>query len=260
MQKFVTRALVVATLALAPLGAAAQTADTILVKGKVVTVDQRFTITEALGVRAGRVVAVGSTAEIEKLKGPQTRVIDLDGRTVIPGLIDNHAHWVRAAEHDELRFDGVTSRAQALRMLAERVRASKPGEWIVVLGGWSEEQFTDNPRGFPLAELDRIAPSNPVAIQAVYNHTYLNSVGMTAAKIEATTADPVGAVCQAPVPFARSESAPSHISLQARRRSAHSYGEVGRGRVVRSRRSAHGLRASHEGDSSSCRLRQGHRW
>ena len=192
MHKFVTRTLVVATLALVPLGAVAQTADTILVKGKVVTVDQRFTITEAMGVRAGRVVAVGSTAEIEKLKGPQTRVIDLNGRTVIPGLIDNHAHWVRAAEHDELRFDGVTSRQQALRMLAERVRASKPGEWIVVLGGWSEEQFTDEPRGFPLDELDRIAPNNPVAIQAVYNHTYLNTVGMTAAKIDAATSDPAG--------------------------------------------------------------------
>ena len=192
MHTFVTRALVLTSLALVPLAAAAQPADTLLIKGKVVTVDQRFTIAEALGVRAGRVVAVGSTAEIEKLKGPQTRVIDLNGRTVIPGLIDNHAHWVRAAEHDELRFDGVTSRQQALRMLTERVRASKPGEWIVVFGGWSEEQFTDEPRGFPLEELDRIAPNNPVAIQAVYNHTYLNTVGMTAAKIDAATADPAG--------------------------------------------------------------------
>ena len=109
---------------------------------------------------------VGSTAEIEALKGPSTRVIDVAGRTVIPGLIDNHAHWVRAAEHDELRFDGVTSRQQALKMLAERVRATKPGEWIAILGGWSEEQFTDDPRGFPLEELDRIAPNNPVAVQA----------------------------------------------------------------------------------------------
>jgi predicted amidohydrolase YtcJ len=192
MHQPVTRALIVATLALAPLAAAAQPADTVLVNGKIVTVDQRFTIAEALGLRAGRVVAVGSSAEIEKLKGPQTRVINLSGRTVIPGLIDNHAHWVRAAEHDELRFDGVTSRQQAMRMLAERVRASKPGEWIVVLGGWSEEQFTDEPRGFPLDELDRIAPGNPVAIQAVYNHTYLNTVGLAAAKIDSSTSDPVG--------------------------------------------------------------------
>ena len=109
-----------------------------------------------------------------------------------PGLIDNHAHWVRAAEHDELRFDGVTSRAQALEMLAERVATSKPGEWIAVLGGWSEEQFTDDPRGFPLDELDRIAPNNPVVMQAVYNHSYLNSVALAAAKIDAGTPNPQG--------------------------------------------------------------------
>jgi predicted amidohydrolase YtcJ len=185
-------ALVAALLAVSTVAAAAQMADTILVNGKIVSVDDRFTIAQALAIRGERIVAVGSTAEVEKLKGPQTRVIDLAGRTVIPGLIDNHAHWIRAAEHDELRFDGVTSRAQALRMLADRVRATKPGEWIAVLGGWSEEQFTDDPRGFPLDELDRIAPNNPVAIQAVYNHTYLNSVGLTAAKIDASTPDPAG--------------------------------------------------------------------
>jgi hypothetical protein len=192
MHQQIARALLLVTLAAAPVAALAQSADTVLVNGKIVTVDDRFTIAQALAVRGGRIVAVGATADIEKLKGPQTRVIDLGGRTVIPGLIDNHAHWVRAAEHDELRFDGVTSRAKALEMLAERVRATKPGEWVEVLGGWSEEQFTDDPRGFTMEELDRIAPSNPVAIQAVYNHTYLNSVGLIAAKIDASTPNPRG--------------------------------------------------------------------
>src|SRR5205807_7513907 len=114
------------------------------------------------------------------------------GRTVIPRLIDNPAQWVRAAEHDELRFDGVTSRQRALDLLAARVRAAPPGAWIVVLGGWSEEQFTDDPRGFPLAELDRIAPDNPVVLQAVYRHSYLNSTALVAAKIDAATPDPPG--------------------------------------------------------------------
>src|SRR5215468_12793594 len=86
--------------------AQAQPADTILLNGKIVTVDDRFSIAESLAIRGGRVVAVGSAADAERLKGPQTRIIDLNRRTVIPGLIDNHAHWVRAAEHDELRFDG----------------------------------------------------------------------------------------------------------------------------------------------------------
>ncbi len=192
MRSPIARALVSAFLVLVSVGARAQPADTVLVNGKIVTVDDRFTIAEALAIRGQRIIAVGTSAEIERLKGPQTRVVDLNRRTVIPGLIDNHAHWVRAAEHDELRFDGVTSRAHALELLAERVRAAKPGEWIAVLGGWSEEQFTDDPRGFPLAELDRIAPNNPVAIQAIYNHTYLNSVGLAAAKIDAATPNPPG--------------------------------------------------------------------
>jgi predicted amidohydrolase YtcJ len=184
-------ALALAVLA-APAGAWAQAPDTIVINGKVVTVDDQFTIAQALAIAGGRVVKVGSTAEIEALKGSATRVIDAGGRTIIPGLIDNHAHWVRAAEHDELRFDGVTSRARALEMLAQRVRATPPGQWIVVLGGWSEEQFTDEPRGFPLEELDRIAPNNPVVVQAVYNHSYLNSVALVAAKIDAATPDPRG--------------------------------------------------------------------
>ena len=101
----------------------AQTPDMLLVNGKIVTVDDRFTVAQALAISGDRILKVGTTAEIQALKGPQTRVIDLAGRTVIPGLIDNHAHWVRAAEHDELRFDGVTSRQQALKMLTERYLA-----------------------------------------------------------------------------------------------------------------------------------------
>jgi predicted amidohydrolase YtcJ len=183
---------IVALLALGTMSALAQTADKALINGKIITVDDRFTIGQAVAIRGQRILKVGSNAEIEQLRGPSTQVIDLAGRTVIPGLIDNHSHWVRAAEHDELRFDGVTSRARALEMLAERVRAASPGTWIVVLGGWSEEQFTDEPRGFSLEELDRIAPNNPVVLQAVYNHSYLNTVALIAAKIDAATPDPQG--------------------------------------------------------------------
>jgi predicted amidohydrolase YtcJ len=182
-------ALALAVLA-APAVTRAQAPDTVLVNGKIVTVDDRFSIAQALAIRGGRIVKVGTTGEIEALKGPQTRVIELAGRTVIPGLIDNHAHWVRAAEHDELRFDGVTSRQQAMKMLAERVSKTPAGGWIAVLGGWSEEQFADEPKGFSREELDRIAPNHPVVLQAVYNHSYLNTVALVAAKIDAGTADP----------------------------------------------------------------------
>src|ERR1043166_116309 len=192
MRSSTIRAAFACLLAVASAAASAQTADTVLVNGKVVTVDDRFTIAEALAVGGRRIVAVGTTAEIETLKGPQTRVIDLGGKTVIPGLIDNHAHWIRAAEHDELRFDGVTSREQAVKMVADRVGAASPGEWIVVLGGGREEQFTDPPAGFPLEELDRIAADNPVVLQAVYNHSYLNTAALKAAGIDAGTPDPQG--------------------------------------------------------------------
>jgi predicted amidohydrolase YtcJ len=127
--------------ALWPAVAAAQTADLILMNGKVITVDDRFTIAQALAIKAGRIIAVDSNANIEKLKGTGTQVIDLQLRSVIPGLIDNHAHYMRAAEywHREVRLDGITSHKQASDLIREKVREAKPGEWVVVLGGWSEE-------------------------------------------------------------------------------------------------------------------------
>ena len=173
---------------------AADLADTILVNGKIVTVDNFFSIAQAVAIKGQRIVGVGKNDEIRKLTGDNTKVIDLGGKTVIPGLIDNHAHFIRVAEkwHYEMRLDGITSRTQVVRMIAERARVARPGEWIVALGGWSEEQFTDDPRGFPLAELDQLAPNNPVVLQAVYRHTYLNTTALKAAKIDESTPDPRG--------------------------------------------------------------------
>jgi predicted amidohydrolase YtcJ len=187
MKSFVGVALLAASAVVA-----AQAPDAILYNGKIVTVDERFSMAEAVAVRGERIVAVGTAADLLMLKGEATKLIDLGGRTVIPGLIDNHAHFIRAPEHDELRLDGVTSRADALAMLAGRVRAARPGEWVVTLGGWSEEQFADDPRGFPREELDRIAPTTPVVLQAVYNQSYLNSAALKAAGIDAKTPDPRG--------------------------------------------------------------------
>ena len=168
--------------------------DLIFTNGKIVTVDDRFNIAQAIAIKGERIIAVGRDADIRKRAGKETRVIDLKGRTVIPGLIDNHAHFIRAAEHwhQEMRLDGVTSRKQVLKMLAERVRGARPGDWIVTLGGWSAEQFADEPRGFSLEELDRIAPDNPVVLQAIYVHSYLNTAALKAAKIDEKTPDPPG--------------------------------------------------------------------
>jgi len=117
----------------------AERADTILLNGKIITVDGRFATAQALAIRGQRIVAVGNNADVLELQGRGTKVVDLKKRTVIPGLIDNHAHFIRAPEHDELRLDGVVSHKQALAMLAERARTARPGEWIVTLGGWSED-------------------------------------------------------------------------------------------------------------------------
>ena len=118
---------------------AADLADTILLNGKIVTLDDRFTVFQGVAIRGERIVAVGNNADVLELQGRGTKVIDLKKQTVIPGLIDNHAHFIRAPEHQEMRLDGVVSRKRALEMLAERLRTALPGEWIVTLGGWSEE-------------------------------------------------------------------------------------------------------------------------
>ena len=104
----------------APASAQSAAPDLLFTNGKVVTVDERFTIAQAVAVKGDRIVAVGSSQEMAKLAGPGTRTIDLRGRTAIPGLIDNHLHLLRAGNtwELELRWDGVYSRKQAIEWFA----------------------------------------------------------------------------------------------------------------------------------------------
>src|SRR5262249_51021286 len=83
--------------------------------------------------------------------------------------------------------DGVTTHAEAMELIAQKVRDSKPGDWVLALGGWSEEQFTDEKRGFSKAELDEIAPDNPVVLQLIYFRIYTNSAGLKALGIDENT-------------------------------------------------------------------------
>ncbi len=174
------------------LTAAAQVPDLVLLNGKIITVDERFTIAQAIAIKGDRFLATGTSEQIARLAGTNTRRIDLQGRTVIPGLIDNHIHLLRAASTwlRELRFDGVYSRAQAVDMLRARVKAARPGEWIYNIGGWTHQQFADAPQPFTSEELDRIAPANPVALQESYYQVFLNSRAMHALGIEANAPDP----------------------------------------------------------------------
>jgi predicted amidohydrolase YtcJ len=167
-------------------------ADIILTNGKIITVDERFTIAQAAAVRGGRFVAVGTSQEIGQLAGPATRRIDLRGRSVIPGLIDNHMHLLRAGQTwlTELRFDGVESRKQAIDLVRARAKAVGTDGWVYNIGGWTHHQFADDPKPFTRDELDQIAPSNPVALQESYYQVFLNSRALKAFGIEPNAPDP----------------------------------------------------------------------
>ena len=171
----------------------AQTApDVILTNGKIITVDERFSIAQAVAVQGDHIVAVGSNQEIGRLAGPATRRIDLRGRSVTPGLIDNHMHLLRAGTtwQYEVRLDGVESRKRALEMLRTRAAAVGAGQWIYTLGGWAIEQFADDKRPFTREELDQAVPNNPVFLQASYREAFLNSKALQAMAIsEAATPD-----------------------------------------------------------------------
>jgi predicted amidohydrolase YtcJ len=156
--------------------------DTVITHGKILTVDAAFRTVEALAIADGRIIAVGSNAQINRLAGKNTQVIDVGGATVIPGLIDNHFHFTRGVEtwHEQVRFEGVDSHREALRILAAKAASLKPGEWIMVQGGWTPRQFADQPRGFTLEELDAAAPQNPLFVQEGYATVYANSLALKA--------------------------------------------------------------------------------
>jgi len=184
----------VVVFAVAMLRAQSPAPDLILSNGKIITVDERFTIAQAVAVQGDRIVAAGTNQDIARLAGPNTRRIDLKGRAVIPGLIDNHMHLLRAATTwlRETRFDGVESRKQAIEMLRTRAKTVGPGEWVYNIGGWTHQQFIDDPKPFSREELDKIAPDNPVALQESYYQVFLNSRALDILKIEANAPDPQG--------------------------------------------------------------------
>ena len=164
-----------------------QPADIILSNGKVVTVDDRFSIAAAVAIRGERIVAVGTDRDVAAFAGAGTRRIDLAGRTVIPGLIDNHMHLLRAGTtwQYEVRLDGVESRKAALELLRARAKTTPRGEWIYTLGGWAMEQFADDKTPFTRAELDRAVPDHPALLQASYYRSYLNSRAVQALGVDA---------------------------------------------------------------------------
>ncbi|HET9568332.1 MAG TPA: amidohydrolase [Vicinamibacterales bacterium] len=155
--------------------ASAQAPDTILINGTIITLDSRSTVAMGLAVTDGRITATGSTDDVRKLAGPSTRVIDLRGRTVIPGLIDSHLHAIRAALSfsTEVNWIGARSIEEGLGRIRAAARAMKPGSWLIVAGGWNVQQFEEDRRPTQ-AELTAVAPNNPVYVQLGYGWAMLN--------------------------------------------------------------------------------------
>jgi predicted amidohydrolase YtcJ len=178
--------LLCAVLSLVAAAAHAQPADTIVINGKILTVDDNFSIVEALAIRDERIIATGTNSKITALANVDTQVLDMHGATVIPGLIDNHFHFLRAVQrwHRQVRLDGVNSRARALERLSQKAADSQPGEWILVQGGWFPQQFADQPGGFTLEELDNASPQNPLFLQERYNVVYANSLALRAVGLD----------------------------------------------------------------------------
>lgn len=192
---------------------ASSVADWVLTNGKILTVDEDFSIVQAMAIADGRIMAVGTDAEVLALAGDDTRQTDLAGQTVVPGLIDNHMHFVRASQswYRHVRWDGVTSRAEALDMLKQRASELSDGEWVLVIGGWIPAQFHDNSEVFTRAELDAVLPDTPLYIQEAYARTFVNSAALDEETIRAILGC-LGLPARAP-PLAPAEPEPTTAEL-----------------------------------------------
>jgi len=166
-------------------------ADLILVHGEVLTVDAHDTVSQAIAIRHGRILKVGTDAEVRALAAPGARVIDLEGHTATPGLIDTHAHIADGGVDDVYGIQ--LSDASSATEIAARVKAKlpsvKPGDWITG-AGWDEGKLAEH-RYPTAADLDAVAPDNPVwLVHTTGHYGVANSLAMKLAGITAATADP----------------------------------------------------------------------
>jgi predicted amidohydrolase YtcJ len=170
-------------------------ADTILHNAKIAT-NAAPSFVKALAVTDGKIAATGTEQEILRLRGPETRVIDGKGRTIIPGLNDSHMHPIRGGlnYNMELRWDGVPSLADALRMLKDQAARTPAPQWVRVVGGWTEFQFAE--RRMPtLEEINAAAPDTPVFILHLYDRALLNGAALRAVGYDKNAPDfPAGEV------------------------------------------------------------------
>ena len=171
--------------------------DLILHNGKITTLDPARPAATAVLIKNGLFAAVGDDQDVMQRRRPDTKVVDLGGRTVIPGLNDSHLHIIRGglSYNLELRWDGVRSLADAMSMLKEQARRTPPPQWVRVVGGWTEFQFEEGRRP-TLDQINAAAPDTPVFVLHLYDRALLNAAALRAVGYTKETPDPVGGEIQ----------------------------------------------------------------
>jgi hypothetical protein len=172
-------------------------ADLILTNAQITTMDEGRPDATALAVKDGHLIAVGDESDVLGHRADRTLVIDARGRRIIPGLIDSHIHMIRGGLNFnlEVRWDGVRSLADGLRLLKEQARRTPPPQWVRVVGSWSEFQFAEC-RMPTLREINEVAPDTPVFVLHLYNRAWLNGAALRAAGFTKDTPDPPGGMIE----------------------------------------------------------------
>src|SRR5882757_5234074 len=165
--------------------------DLILHNGTVTTLDRSNPSATAVAIRDGKFLRVGSEADVMPLAGAATRVIDVKGRRVLPGLIDNHLHIIRGGLNFnmELRWDGVRSLADAMAMLKRQVAITPPPQWVRVVGGFRAQQLAET-RLPTNEEINAVAPDTPVFLLHLYDRAMLNGAALRVVGYTKDTPDP----------------------------------------------------------------------
>lgn len=168
-------------------------AETILFNGRIHTVDQANPAASAVAIAGGKFIAVGTDQMVMQFATEETQLIDLEQKRVIPGINDSHTHLIRGGLNYnlELRWDGVPSLADALRMLKEQVFRTPSPQWVRVVGGWTEFQFAEK-RMPTLKEINEISPDTPVFILHLYDRAFLNRAALKAVGYTKHTPEPPG--------------------------------------------------------------------
>src|SRR5256886_13505778 len=161
--------------------------------GVVTTLDRSNPTATAVAIRDGKFVRVGGDADVLTLAGTATRVRDLKGRRVLPGLIDNHLHIIRGglSFNMELRWDGVRALTGAMEMLKRRVAVTPPPQWVRVVGGFTEHQFAEK-RLPTLEQINALARETPVFLLHLYDRALLNAAALRAVGYTKDTPEPPG--------------------------------------------------------------------